>query len=61
MRIAAIIEYDGSGFSGWQLQDDVCTVQGVVEEAFSKVADSAIRVVTAGRTDTGVHARGLCS
>ena len=58
MRIAAIVEYDGAGFCGWQLQDGVRTVQGVVEEAVSRVADEAIRVTTAGRTDTGVHATG---
>ncbi len=58
MRYAAIIEYDGSQFNGWQLQDDTRTVQGCVEEAFSKVADKPTRVITAGRTDTGVHACG---
>jgi len=56
MRIAAIIEYDGSGFCGWQLQDGERTVQGCVEEALGKVANEAVRVVTAGRTDAGVHA-----
>jgi len=55
MRIAAIVEYDGSGFSGWQLQADSRTVQGVVEQALARVADEPIRVITAGRTDTGVH------
>ncbi|MCW8828430.1 MAG: tRNA pseudouridine(38-40) synthase TruA [Gammaproteobacteria bacterium] len=57
MRIAAGIEYDGSNFCGWQLQkDDVRTVQGEVEAALSKVANQAVRVNCAGRTDTGVHA-----
>jgi len=58
MRIAAIIEYDGSRFSGWQRQDQTRTVQGVVEEALSKVADEVIQVTVAGRTDAGVHAAG---
>lgn len=58
MRIAAIIEYDGSAFCGWQLQDHVRTVQGVVEQALAQVADEPVRVITAGRTDTGVHACG---
>jgi len=58
MRIAAIVEYDGSGFCGWQLQDGVRTVQGVVEAAIGQVANESIRVTTAGRTDTGVHATG---
>jgi tRNA pseudouridine38-40 synthase len=56
MRIALGIEYDGSSYSGWQLQDGVTTVQGVLEQALEKVANTPIRVITAGRTDTGVHA-----
>jgi tRNA pseudouridine38-40 synthase len=58
MRIAAIVEYDGSAFCGWQLQDDVRTAQGDIEHALSTVANEPIRVITAGRTDTGVHAAG---
>ena len=56
MRIAAILEYDGSGFCGWQWQDGVRTVQAVVEASLAKVADEPVRVITAGRTDAGVHA-----
>ncbi len=58
MRIALGIEYDGSAFSGWQLQDDARTVQGCVEDALSKVADHPVRVACAGRTDAGVHGIG---
>lgn len=59
MRIALGIEYDGRPFSGWQLQrHDQHTVQAVVEAALSQVADHPVRVVCAGRTDTGVHAIG---
>jgi len=58
MRIALGIEYDGSRFCGWQLQDGVRTVQGEVETALARVADRPVRVITAGRTDTGVHASG---
>jgi tRNA pseudouridine38-40 synthase len=59
MRIAVGVEYDGSRFCGWQLQNDgVRTVQGVVESALSKVANHEARVICAGRTDTGVHATG---
>ncbi|MCW8825959.1 MAG: tRNA pseudouridine(38-40) synthase TruA [Gammaproteobacteria bacterium] len=51
------VEYDGSGYSGWQLQKDTSnTIQEVVEAAISKVADESVRVTVAGRTDTGVHA-----
>ena len=56
MRIAAIAEYDGSNFSGWQRQENVRSVQACVEEALSKVANEPVRVTVAGRTDAGVHA-----
>jgi tRNA pseudouridine38-40 synthase len=58
MRIALGIEYDGSSYSGWQLQDGVATIQGALELALARVANTPIRVITAGRTDTGVHATG---
>lgn len=57
-RLAAAIEYDGSGFSGWQIQDHARSVQAAVERALSRVADEPIKVVCAGRTDAGVHAAG---
>ena len=57
-RLAMCVEYDGSAFHGWQVQKDTKTVQAALETALSKVADESIRVVTAGRTDTGVHATG---
>ena len=56
MKVAAGIEYDGSGFNGWQFQDNGVSVQEKVEQAFGFVADHPMRVVCAGRTDTGVHA-----
>ena len=57
MRYVACIEYDGSRFSGWQRQKDrVRTVQECLEIALSKLADEQISIITAGRTDTGVHA-----
>jgi tRNA pseudouridine38-40 synthase len=56
-RYAACIEYDGSGFSGWQNQKgNIRTVQSLVEAALSKVADAPVSVITAGRTDARVHA-----
>lgn len=56
MRIAAILEYDGADFCGWQRQTNARSVQQCVEEALSKVADEPIQVTVAGRTDAGVHA-----
>ncbi len=58
-RIALGIEYDGSGFCGWQMQSHgTRTVQHEIERALSIVADHGVQVVCAGRTDTGVHATG---
>ncbi len=56
MRWVLGIEYDGSAFSGWQLQTGTRTVQGVVERALGCVADHPVRVHCSGRTDRGVHA-----
>lgn len=58
MRIALLVEYDGSGFRGWQTQPGGRTVQDAVEEALRQFAAAPIRVVCAGRTDAGVHATG---
>ena len=57
MRYAACVEYDGSFFSGWQTQKgNIRTVQSEVEKSLSKVADSMVSIITAGRTDANVHA-----
>lgn len=56
MRVALGVEYDGSGFAGWQWQSGRRTVQAELEAALSRVADRPIRVTCAGRTDAGVHA-----
>ncbi len=56
MRIALGIEYDGTGFFGWQRLRDGNSIQGAVESALSFVADESIQVICAGRTDAGVHA-----
>lgn len=55
-RLAMGLEYDGSGFRGWQTQSHARTIQPLVEQALSKVADEPVQVVCAGRTDAGVHA-----
>ena len=56
MRIALVLEYDGSSFCGWQSQQSRCSVQDAVEAAVSTIAGGNIRVMAAGRTDAGVHA-----
>ncbi|MCY3879863.1 MAG: tRNA pseudouridine(38-40) synthase TruA [Rhodobacteraceae bacterium] len=57
-RYAFQLEYDGSGFAGWQKQANSLTVQECVEAALRRLDDLAGSVVAAGRTDSGVHA--LC-
>jgi tRNA pseudouridine38-40 synthase len=55
-RIAIGLSYDGAGYEGWQSQPSGNTVQDRLEAALSAVASTLVRVVAAGRTDTGVHA-----
>lgn len=56
MRIVLILEYNGSNYCGWQSQPCGCSIQDKLESALSRIAREKIRVVTAGRTDAGVHA-----
>ncbi|HMW23874.1 MAG TPA: tRNA pseudouridine(38-40) synthase TruA [Burkholderiaceae bacterium] len=55
MRLALGVTYRGSGYHGWQSQAGVRSVQQVLEAALSSFAAMPVRVVCAGRTDTGVH------
>lgn len=58
MRIALLIQYDGSAYHGWQVQKDVSTVQGRLETALAQIYDRQIGIMGSGRTDAGVHALG---
>ena len=58
MRYALGIEYDGAEFFGWQRQSHAPSLQQSVEKALAVVANHPVTVICAGRTDTGVHARG---
>ena len=64
MRIALGLQYDGSLYSGWQLQPDQVTIQGELEKAIAEFIgeaaskDGPVQTITAGRTDAGVHALG---
>ncbi|RKX97788.1 MAG: tRNA pseudouridine(38-40) synthase TruA, partial [Spirochaetes bacterium] len=55
-RIKLILEYDGTGFHGWQFQPGLRTVQGVLVDALQKMTNEKIKLIAAGRTDAGVHA-----
>ena len=52
------LAYDGTAYVGWQRQARGVSVQGLVEEALSRIDGRAVTVVSAGRTDAGVHANG---
>ena len=52
------IEYDGTNFAGWQCQKNAKTVQGEIEKSIKKILKQKTRIVGAGRTDKGVHAKG---
>ena len=58
MKIALIVEYDGTGYYGSQRQRSVPTIQEALEEAIAKVTGENVRTIFAGRTDQGVHAKG---
>lgn len=57
-KVALGIEYDGSGYFGWQRQSSVDSIQERLENALSIIADEPIAIFCAGRTDAGVHATG---
>jgi tRNA pseudouridine38-40 synthase len=57
-RLRLTLAYDGAAFAGSQIQPGQRTVQGVVERALTTLDGAPVRAVFAGRTDTGVHARG---
>ncbi len=58
MRYCAKVEYDGTGYYGFQRQREEPTIQSELEQAIAEVSGSKITIVYAGRTDSGVHAFG---
>src|SRR5579859_8142408 len=58
MRVRLTIEYDGTGYSGWQLQAGSDTIQARIEAALERLFGQKVRIHGAGRTDAGVHALG---
>jgi tRNA pseudouridine38-40 synthase len=58
LRVAAILEYDGTEYAGWQSQEHSVSIQDAVQAALSFVAGEPVVAICAGRTDSGVHATG---
>lgn len=54
-----IIAYDGTRYYGWQRQPDKDTIQGKIESVLTQMCGQVVEVVGAGRTDAGVHAKGM--
>jgi tRNA pseudouridine38-40 synthase len=57
-RLKCVVAYDGTDYSGFQIQPQVATVQGEIEAALHRLTGETIQIVGSGRTDAGVHARG---
>ena len=57
-RVALLVQYDGSNYSGWQRQKNAITVQEILEKAIFKISNYTVNTFAAGRTDAGVHASG---
>ncbi len=58
MNFKLLIQYDGTDFHGWQVQENQRTVQGELERTASLLEDAEVHVAGSGRTDAGVHAEG---
>lgn len=57
-NIKLIIEYDGTPYHGWQLQPGLSTIQGELEKALKSILQEKVKLISASRTDAGVHAKG---
>ncbi len=57
-RVKLVLEYDGTNYVGWQIQDNGPSVQGRLQRALGELVGHPVQVQAAGRTDSGVHARG---
>lgn len=57
-RVKLTVAYDGTRYSGWQVQQNAVTIEGVLNKALTKLTGEEIAVIGASRTDAGVHAMG---
>lgn len=58
MNYKLLIQYDGTDFHGWQVQENDRTIQGELERVLGMLEDEKVSVIGSGRTDAGVHAEG---
>jgi tRNA pseudouridine38-40 synthase len=58
-QVKLIIEYDGTNYAGWQVQPNGLAIQQVLEEVLARITNHPVRLRSSGRTDAGVHARGM--
>ncbi len=58
-RVCLRVAYDGTAYRGWQVQNNVRTIEGELNKALQEVTGEEIQVIGASRTDAGVH--GLCN
>lgn len=57
-NIKLLIEYDGTGYNGWQYQENGISIQQEIEDAFYRITGEKVKLIGSGRTDAGVHALG---
>jgi len=57
-RFKLVLEYEGTAYHGWQVQPELPTIQGVLQDVLARIAGAPVQVTGAGRTDAGVHAFG---
>lgn len=58
ITLVLLLEYDGTNYSGWQIQPNARSIQETLEQVWFKLTNQSIRIIGSGRTDTGVHSRG---
>ena len=57
-NIKLVLQYDGTAYHGWQIQENAVTIQEIIENAICKITGEKVSVKGCGRTDSGVHAKG---